>query len=67
MTATKDIQQAFKERLDYDELMNCMRCGFCLPSCPTYGQTKIFCFGYFPLRYCSLFIQAFEKQKACTV
>ncbi len=28
MTATKDIQQAFKERLDYDELMNCMRCGF---------------------------------------
>lgn len=40
MTATKDIQQAFKERLDYDELMNCMRCGFCLPSCPTYGQTN---------------------------
>jgi glycolate oxidase iron-sulfur subunit len=36
----KDIQQGFKERLDYDELMNCMRCGFCLPTCPTYGQTN---------------------------
>lgn len=33
------IQQAFKEKMDYDELMNCTRCGFCLPSCPTYIQT----------------------------
>ncbi|NEU31609.1 (Fe-S)-binding protein [bacterium LRH843] len=33
------IQGDFKERMDYDELMNCMRCGFCLPSCPTYGET----------------------------
>ncbi|MFC0557970.1 (Fe-S)-binding protein [Halalkalibacter alkalisediminis] len=29
----------FKERMNYDELMNCMRCGFCLPSCPTYVET----------------------------
>lgn len=25
--------------MDYDELMNCTRCGFCLPSCPTYLET----------------------------
>lgn len=33
------IKQAFKEKMDYDELMNCTRCGFCLPSCPTYIET----------------------------
>ncbi|TFD99807.1 (Fe-S)-binding protein [Jeotgalibacillus salarius] len=33
------IEQAFTERMDEGELMNCMRCGFCLPSCPTYIQT----------------------------
>ncbi len=33
------IQQAFKDTIDYDELMNCTRCGFCLPSCPTYIET----------------------------
>ena len=33
------IQQAFKEKMDYDELMNCTRCGFCLPNCPTYIET----------------------------
>lgn len=33
------IQTDFKEKMDYDELMNCTRCGFCLPSCPTYIET----------------------------
>ncbi|SHH79704.1 (Fe-S)-binding protein [Virgibacillus chiguensis] len=33
------IQTAFQEKMDYDELMNCTRCGFCLPSCPTYVET----------------------------
>ena len=33
------IQQNFIKEMDYDELMNCTRCGFCLPSCPTYIES----------------------------
>src|SRR5699024_12463081 len=32
------IQQAFKETMDYEELLNCTHCGFCLRSCPTYVE-----------------------------
>lgn len=30
-----------KELVNYDELSNCMRCGFCLPACPTFRETGL--------------------------
>lgn len=33
--------ERMKELLNYDELSNCMRCGFCLPACPTFRETGL--------------------------
>lgn len=35
------ITETMKLKLDYDELTNCMRCGFCQPSCPTFQETGL--------------------------
>ncbi|WP_064201224.1 (Fe-S)-binding protein [Brevibacillus brevis] len=33
------LKEALVNKLDYDELSNCMRCGFCQPACPTFRET----------------------------
>lgn len=33
------LAERMKLSLNYDELTNCMRCGFCQPACPTFQET----------------------------
>lgn len=33
------LTETMRMRLNYDELTNCMRCGFCQPACPTFKET----------------------------
>ncbi len=42
MTAQHEkLADQFRLSLDADELENCMRCGFCLPACPTFVETGL--------------------------
>lgn len=33
------VRNGLLDKFDMNEILNCMHCGFCLPSCPTYRQT----------------------------
>lgn len=35
------LAQTMKLQLNYDELTNCMRCGFCQAACPTFQETGL--------------------------
>lgn len=35
------LTERMKATLDYDQLTNCMRCGFCQAACPTFNETGL--------------------------
>ncbi|MGG1552165.1 (Fe-S)-binding protein [Paenibacillus ferrarius] len=41
MASAAQLQETLRLKLDYEELTNCMRCGFCLPHCPTFKETGV--------------------------
>jgi len=40
MRQSEQLTTRMTDKLDYEELLGCMRCGFCLPTCPTYIRSK---------------------------